>query len=422
MSVFRLGGFLAAALLGSRAVAQTECLSYGVDFQTNGDYFQNISSTAPFTFASIFEGCQNDTANNILVDPNGDEYQCTDTPLQPDDTIELSTCPLDKNEMYSGDWSVLIISNNGDGDPIAYERDFYLSVGIPSTITYTPTVTITSTSTPIVMTTSTSTVVSILTLQASTTVVASVTKSPTVTITPPISTVMVTKTATLRKTAYTVVPFVSTITKTAHCSMPPSQRWPDPTCTITPTLVTAAALSTDASTISATASSSSSAAASSSPAASTSAAAQKVRRGLFDRAVPLDRAARVAERKARREASQKLHRRAPDSATTTVTELNTSLYSTSTIVTTTDASTMVTTVLATSTSTSTPPVVTVKSGTSTLPVVTKTLPQQTTTHTVMTISYTTAKTVTSSPTVRITSTSTNSQSALACTAKGGRMT
>ncbi|KAG9550235.1 hypothetical protein KCU79_g13952, partial [Aureobasidium melanogenum] len=408
MSVFRLGGFLAAALLGSRAVAQTECLSYGVDFQTNGDYFQNISSTAPFTFASIFEGCQNDTANNILVDPNGDEYQCTDTPLQPDDTIELSTCPMDKNEMWSGDWSVLIISNNGDGDPIAYERDFYLSVGIPSTITYTPTVTITSTSTPIVMVNSTSTVVSILTLQASTTTVASVTKSPTVTITPPISTVMVTKTATLRKTAYTVVPFVSTITKTAHCSMPPSQRWPDPKCTITPTLVTAAALSTDASTTSA--------------AASTSAAAQKVRRGLFDRAVPLDRAARVAERKARREASQKLHRRAPDSATTTVTELNTSLYSTSTVVTTTDASTMTSTVLATSTSTSTPPVVTVKSGTSTLPVVTKTLQQQTTTHTSMTIIYTTAKTVTSSPTVKITSTSTNSQSAIACTAKGGRMT
>ncbi|KAG9701242.1 hypothetical protein KCU95_g4688, partial [Aureobasidium melanogenum] len=420
MSAFRFGGFLAAALLGSRAVAQTECLSYGVDFQTNGDYFQNISSTAPFTFASIFEGCQNDTANNILVDPNGDEYQCTDTPLQPDDTIELSTCPMDKNEMWSGDWSVLIISNNGDGDPIAYERDFYLSVGIPSTITYTPTVTITSTSTPIVMVTSTSTVVSILTLQASTTTVASVTKSPTVTITPPISTVMVTKTATLRKTAYTVVPFVSTITKTAHCSMPPSQRWPDPKCTITPTLVTAAALSTGASTTSATAAASTSASASS--AASSSAAAQKIRRGLFDRAVPLDRAARIAERKARREASQKLHRRAPDSATTTVTELNTSLYSTSTVVTTTDASTLLTTVLATSTSTSTPPVVTVKSGTSTLPVVTKTLQQQTTTHTVMTVVYTTARTVTSSPTVRVSSTTTNSQSAIACTAKGGRMT
>lgn len=336
MSAFRLGGFLATALLGSRAVAQT-CLSYGVDFQTGGDYFQNISSTAPFTFASLFEGCDNDVANNILVDPNGDEYQCTDTPLQPDDVIELSTCPMDKNEMWTGDWSVLIISNNGDGDPIAYERDFYLSVGIPTTITYTPTVTITSTSTPLVTVTDTSTMVTILTLQAKTTTVASVTKvslfilfdlhssrltclskSPTVTITPPVSTVVVTKTATLRKTAYTVVPVVVTKTETASCSMPPSQRWPDPKCTITPTLVTAAALSTD--------SSDSSTKAASSPASTSAAAtpaAQKVRRGLFDRAVPLDRAARLAERKARREASQKLHRRAPDSATTTVTELNT---------------------------------------------------------------------------------------------------
>jgi hypothetical protein len=135
-------------------------------------------------------------------------------------------------------------------------------------------------------------------------------KSPTVTITPAVSTVIVTKTATLKKTAYTVIPVPTTKTRTAACSMPPSQRWPDPTCTITPTLVTAAALSTD-STDSATATS----------ASVTSAA--PARRGLFDRAVPLDRAARVAERKARREANNKLHRRAPDSATTTMTQTDT---------------------------------------------------------------------------------------------------
>lgn len=40
-----------------------------------------------------------------------------------------------KDQLYTGDWSVLIISNNGDADPIAYERDFYLSVGIPATVT-----------------------------------------------------------------------------------------------------------------------------------------------------------------------------------------------------------------------------------------------------------------------------------------------
>jgi len=42
--------------------------------------------------------------------------------------------------MFSGDWSVLLISNNGDADPIAYERDFYLTVAEPSTVTITPTV------------------------------------------------------------------------------------------------------------------------------------------------------------------------------------------------------------------------------------------------------------------------------------------
>lgn len=175
MSIFRLSGFLATALLSSRAIAQT-CLSYGVDFQSNGNYFQNISSTDPFTFASLFEGCDNDVANNILVDPNGDEIQCSDTPLQPDDTIQLSTCPMDKDQLWTGDWSVLVISNNGDADPIAYERDFYLSVGIPVTTTYTPTMTITSTTTPVVIVTETSTIISITTLLAKTTTVASVTK------------------------------------------------------------------------------------------------------------------------------------------------------------------------------------------------------------------------------------------------------
>lgn len=119
----------------SSSAAYTQCESFGVDFQDGGSYFQNISSTDPFTFVSIFEGCQNDQANNILVDPNGDEYLCSDTPLQPDDTNELSICPIEKDQMWSGDWSIVILSNNGAADPIAYERDFYLSVGIPVTQT-----------------------------------------------------------------------------------------------------------------------------------------------------------------------------------------------------------------------------------------------------------------------------------------------
>ncbi|THX89918.1 hypothetical protein D6D05_00897 [Aureobasidium pullulans] len=408
MSTFRLGGLLAAALLSSRSLAQT-CVSYGIDFQNGGNYFQNISSTDAFTFASLFEGCDNDVANNLLVDPNGDEHQCTDTPLQPDDTTQLSTCPMDKNQLWSGDWSVLIISNNGDADPIAYERDFYLNVGLPSTTTYTPTVTIYSTTTPLVLVTETSTIISTTTLPAVTTTVASVTKSPTVTITPAKSTVVTTKTATLKKTAYTAVPILTTKTITATCSIPTTQKYPDPTCTITPTLITAAALSTD---------DSASSTAAATPSAS---AAVKIRRGLFDRSVPLEREARIAERKARREAANKLQRRAPDVATTTLTETNTSLYITSTSVSTDIATTITSTAVATSTSTFTPPVVTVKSGKTTLAVVTTTLKQSTTTKTIMTVLTTTVKTVTSSPTVTISITSTPSKSAVACTAKGGQM-
>jgi hypothetical protein len=175
MSSSRLSGLLAVALLSARTLAT--CESYGIDFQTGGNYFQNISSPSPFTFASLFEGCQNDVANNILVDPNGDEYQCTDTPLQPDDITQLSTCPLDKDQLWTGDWSVLIISNNGDADPIAYERDFYLNVGIPSTTTVTPTITLFVTTTPVVVLTQTSTIVSTSVLPAVTTTVASVTKA-----------------------------------------------------------------------------------------------------------------------------------------------------------------------------------------------------------------------------------------------------
>ena len=56
----------------------------------------------------------------------------------------MSTCPLDKDQLYSGAWSVILISNNGNGDPIAYERDFSLTVGEPVTSTFTPTVTLLS--------------------------------------------------------------------------------------------------------------------------------------------------------------------------------------------------------------------------------------------------------------------------------------
>ena len=115
---------------------ENPCHSYGIDFQDNGGpYFQNISSSDDFTFVSTFEGCEKDFATNIIVDPTGEQYQCTDTSLQPDNTYQMSTCPLMKNSLYSGDWSLIILGNNGDKEQFAYQRDFILTVGKPVTST-----------------------------------------------------------------------------------------------------------------------------------------------------------------------------------------------------------------------------------------------------------------------------------------------
>jgi hypothetical protein len=66
--MFRLGVTVCtlSALLVWRVYAQDDspsdcsednpCDSFGVDFQDGGSYFQNISSSDPFTFVSIFEG------------------------------------------------------------------------------------------------------------------------------------------------------------------------------------------------------------------------------------------------------------------------------------------------------------------------------------------------------------------------------
>ena len=69
-----------------------DCQSYGVDFVDGGSYFQNISSTDDFTFISYFEGCAGEgSITPILVDPNENEYFCSDIPTSPDDTNFNST-------------------------------------------------------------------------------------------------------------------------------------------------------------------------------------------------------------------------------------------------------------------------------------------------------------------------------------------
>ncbi|KAK5116862.1 hypothetical protein LTR85_009122 [Meristemomyces frigidus] len=379
------------------------CVSYGVDFQDQGSYFQNISSTDPFTFVSFFEGmtldavgCQADTCDNILVDPNGDEYLCSDTNLTPDDTNQMSTCPMDKDQLWSGDWSVILISNNGDACPIAYERDFSLTVAEPVTTTYTPTVTLSATITPITNVTSITTTTDSITV-TSTVTSAKTTVKPTTTVTP--HQVTSTKTVTMgtvRKTKYTAVPTLVTKTVVQTCSIPPTQRWPDPFCTITPTLVSAAALST----------------------ASAEATSAGRRRDNMRR-VPADRAARIAERKARLAAARK-EKRGLDVATTTLTDLNTSDYVTTTSTSTAATSTMIITSQATVTTTLST-TTTVLSGTTVLSQVTITAPTPTKTHTMYTVVTSTVATITKHPTITITVHTAPAKSTSVCYAKGGKM-
>ncbi|KAL1297196.1 hypothetical protein AAFC00_004766 [Neodothiora populina] len=393
MALLTKAAFLASALLSTRTLAQS-CVSYGVDFQSGGSYFQNISSTDDFSFVSVFEGCQDDVANNILVDPNGDEYQCTDTPLQPDDTNQMATCPMQKDDMFTGDWSVIIISNNGDSDPIAYERDFYVSVGVPQTYTFTPTLTLTAVTTPILNVTSTDTQ-TFTTTSTVTTTVPSKTYSPTVTSTPSKVTTTITKTVgTVKKTARVVIPSIVTKSRTATCSIPARQTFPDPTCTITPTLVTAAALQTDA-------------------------AKAKFRR-VPDAIAILDRDTRIAERKARLAERRAIAKRTPDAATVTVTDTNTADYITTTTTSTAPTSTMSITVAASITTTLTT-TTTVQSGKTTLPVVTVTAATPTVTKTRYTVLTTTVATSTRTQTITVTSTFVPTASASICRIKGGVM-
>ena len=85
-------GLLYASLVGS-ALVQTcgVCQSFGVDFVDGGSYFQNSLATDNFTALEEFTACTDDTADNILVNPNRTRYFHNTTPMQPDDTLELIT-------------------------------------------------------------------------------------------------------------------------------------------------------------------------------------------------------------------------------------------------------------------------------------------------------------------------------------------
>jgi hypothetical protein len=83
--------FLAFQVAFAQDITDNPCKTFGVNYVDGGSYYQNINSTEPFSFVSYYEGCQQDNAQNVLVDPTGNQYICTDTPLLPSDTPEMST-------------------------------------------------------------------------------------------------------------------------------------------------------------------------------------------------------------------------------------------------------------------------------------------------------------------------------------------
>jgi hypothetical protein len=112
----------------------SECVGYGMDIHDGGSYFLNSESHEKFSFVSQFEGCHEDVAYNFLYDPDGREYVCSPTDMTPSGTDVWSKCPIDKAHMKSGDWSIVIMSDNGGEEPVAFERDFRLEVGPQETV------------------------------------------------------------------------------------------------------------------------------------------------------------------------------------------------------------------------------------------------------------------------------------------------
>jgi hypothetical protein len=88
--------------------AQADCVSYGLDFVNGGSYFIDNTLATNLTFLSEFQGtvlssrrkgyriltsigCDTDTVVPILVDPDENEYFCSEIPTTPDLTSFLST-------------------------------------------------------------------------------------------------------------------------------------------------------------------------------------------------------------------------------------------------------------------------------------------------------------------------------------------
>ncbi|KAF1956276.1 hypothetical protein CC80DRAFT_593744 [Byssothecium circinans] len=369
------------------------CYSFGVDFVDEGRYFINTASNDSFTCVSTFEGCNQDNAEVLFVNPAGDEVFCSQIPTLPDDTSQLSTCPVLKSQMVSGDYIILILGNNGVGQQYAWQRDLHLDCGPQVTTTYTPTVTFSVTTTPIVTLTSTSTLVVTTTIGPDATyTVPSATAKDIKTITPPATTITTTRSITRVSRTWTKDLSITTKSVTAQCTTLSSVKQDKP-CKYSPTLVHPGALAIPTST-------------------------PKVHRFMRkgDRSVNVEYArARIAAAKARRGAPAavvpvvKLGADQPTLTITASPPVNATVTSTAQAITTSELT------IATSTETTSLPPVTIFSG-----IFTKTTTLPTRTKTRVTIAYTTT---TSTRTIKATFTRTTTitpSASMAVCNKNGR--
>jgi hypothetical protein len=368
------------------------CYSFGVDYLDEGHYFINSELAEKFSTVSYFRGCNQDLADVLLIEPadvSSTEYLCDQIPTFPDNQLMTSTCPIQKDQMKSGHWILLVTGNNGDdGQPFAWQRDLYLTVGTPSTTTITPTVTFSITSTPVETQTTTSIFSSVLTTgPLSTVTLPSGYAKTTKTITPAAVTITSSKVMTKTSISLTRIFAVTTSTSTATCTTPGLPGRPDKPCVYSPTRIHPAALVTPTT-------------------------VPKMHRFVrkADRAVDYEWArARIEAAKERRaekarEAASPLERRAPDAPVITLTAdmpINTTTTILAPLATTTE------TVLVSTTTTSTLPAATVYSGlaTSTITLATPTKTQLklsfATTTRVATFGATFTKRVTVTPTTSV---------------------
>ena len=150
----------AAKLLQDREVsvgsAGSSCHVYGIDFVNGGNYFITSTSGANFTCVSQFDGCQGGNASILLVnDQDGAQYECSSIPTTPSNTSQLSTCPINQDQLTSGNWSIITLGDDAESGPFAWQRNFTLNVDSQQTTTVLTTVTYTLISTPITVVTCT---------------------------------------------------------------------------------------------------------------------------------------------------------------------------------------------------------------------------------------------------------------------------